>query len=173
VIVLHAFSPSTPAVRQRATWTTLELLRRHGRHVMIDWPCLRETDYAEGISWCWNRGEVLCVLEHDLVPELEHLVELEACTQPICTQAYELHTSGGEAYAFRVREDGVLRWGREGESWADYFPLGCTRFSVAAQQRLASSWALAGGWHGVDHWLSEALGQRAHVHWPAIRHVHH
>jgi len=181
VIILHAFAPAAAQIRQQATWQRLEQLRRHGRHIVIDWPTHGAQSYGDAIAWCWNRSEQLCLLEHDLVPELEHLVRLELCPHPICMQAYQLHeaTVGSTVpvYAFRVlRDDGTLRWGFEGEEFADYFSLGCTRFRMLAMSRLAS-WSApdAESWQYLDHWLARAsrvAGVRAHIHWPAIQHNH-
>lgn len=181
MIILHAFNPRTAAVRTRPTWQRLELLRRHGRQVVIDWPTDGAKSYGEAIAWCWGRGQDLCVLEQDLEPELAHLVALEECPRPVCMQAYQLHegTVGSAAgvYAFRVFESGALRWGREGEEWADYFSLGCTRFRASAMVSMPPWSALnADGWAYLDHWLAafcHSAGLRVHIHWPAIPHRHH
>ncbi len=170
MIVLHPFAPSTPAVRQHQTWQLLELLRRHGRHVVIDWPLLDELDYSAALAWCWNRGQVLCVLEHDVVPTLEDLVRLEACDQAvICTQAVPAPGAPAQ-FLFRVRDRDGLRWGREGELWADMFPLACTVFRPAAMHRLPAFPRHV--WQGLDHELSLRLSARVHVHWPAAYHAH-
>lgn len=158
------------------------MLRRHGRHIVIDWPTQGQKSYGEAISWCWDRGHTLLTIEHDLVPELEHLIALEACQQAlICQQAYMLHfgsvASAAGVYAFRVATVDGMRWGELDEQWADWFTLGCTVFKPEAMARIGA-WSAPDndGWAAQDTWLSRfsrELGLRAHVHWPAIQHHHH
>jgi len=173
VIVLHLFVPGGPKkVRQSATWSRLELLRRHGRHVVVDWPTNDDHDNAAALNFFWNRGESLCVLEQDVEPTLEQLVDLERCTQAdVCNLATRCGGHGVvDAYDFRIRDQGGVRWGREGELVADLFPLGCTIFRPAAMQRLSRVPDV--GWSELDTVLATQLGTRAHVHWPAAEHHH-
>lgn len=176
MIVLHAFSPKTPAVRQQKTWLLLELLRRHGRHAVLDWPCHGDGDYSAALELLWGVDDIW-LIEHDLVPDLETAAAFESCPEPICTQAYEMHGSeDGPVFGFRVLEDDALRWGREGEQWADLFPLGCTRIRRSVMERTPVDVFAGAPWTELDHRLSISLRAawgRSHVHWPAIPHVHH
>jgi hypothetical protein len=149
----------------------LELLRRHGRHIVIDWPTVDDQDNAAALAWCWNRGQALCVLEQDVVPTLEDLVRLELCSRSgVCSQATHCGGNPLAGYDFRIRQpDGSLRWGREGEEWADTFPLGCTVFHPDVMRRATVP---VERWQQLDTALSMRLGLRAHIHWPAAEHNH-
>lgn len=173
MIILHLFVPTGPKrIRQGPTWATLELLRRHGRHVVADWPTVDELDNQAALNFFWNRNETLCVLEQDVAPTLEQLVQLEKCTAAaVCNQATRCGGDPRAVYDFRIRQrDGTLRWGREGEEWADLFPLGCTVFRPEAMRRLPIVPRVS--WRELDTTLSLHLGARVHVHWPAAAHYH-
>ena len=172
MIILHLFVPrGLKKIRQSPTWSRLELLRRHGRHVVVDWPTIDDHDNAAALNFFWNRGESLCVLEQDVEPTLEQLVELELCGQgDVCNIATRCGGHDVDGYDFRIRWPGGVRWGREGETRADLFPLGCTIFRPAAMQRLPRVPDVA--WGQLDTLLAEQLATGAHVHWPAAAHHH-
>lgn len=173
MIILHLFVPTGPKrIRQGPTWAVLDQLRRHGRHVVVDWPTSDPLDNAAALQFFWNRGKALCVLEQDVAPTLEQLVALERCTTAdICNQATHCGGAAQLGYDFRVRrEDSSLRWGAAGDEWADAWPLGCTVFRPAAMRRIPA--VPAKPWNELDTTLSFALGGRAHVHWPAAAHNH-
>lgn len=172
MIVLHLFVPGKKTIRQGATWRRLEQLRRHGRHVVVDWPTVDVMDNAAAIAWCWNRGHDVCVVEQDVEPTLEQLVELERCRMSsVCTLATRRAGDVADEYDFRIRaSDGELRWGCDRDRWADLVPLGCTVFRAAVMARVSVP---REPWQQLDTMLSLELGVRAHVHWPPAAHHHH
>jgi hypothetical protein len=175
-VILHAFSPNTPSVRQRATWVMLELVRRHGMQIVVDWPCDSEGDYLRGIQSCWHMGSTLVLLEHDIEVTLWDFLSLQDCPHPICVQAYQLHsaTPGIPASVWAWRNGG--QWGKESDQFAEQFSFGCTAFKRSALELSEPSQWPADSWFNLDHGASlvyAARGMRAHIHWPAAIHRHH
>lgn len=154
----------------------LELIRRHGLHVVVDWPCSSEDDYLEGIQYCWRMGKQLCLLEHDVEISLYNLLELEDCPHAICVAAYQLHHGSTglpvDVWAWRNGD----QWGKEGDEFAEQFSFGCIAFkSDALAASHPGSWKVD-SWFNIDHGASlafKARGMRAHVHWPAVAHNHY
>jgi hypothetical protein len=150
----------------------LDQLRRHGRHIVVDWPTTDPLDNAAAIQFFWNRGQTLCVLEQDVAPTPEQLLALERCSEgEICNQATHVGGASRLGYDFRIRRaDGTLRWGNDSDEWADLWPLGCTVFRPTAMRRIPLIPATP--WNELDTVLAHALGGRAHVHLPAAAHNH-
>lgn len=175
-VILHAFSGNAPAVRQRPTWVMLEMIRRHGLHVVVDWPCSNTTDYLAGIKACWRMGSMLCLLEHDVEVSLYDVLGLEDCPHAICVAAYQLHpgSTGLPVDVWAWRNKG--QWGKEGDDFAEHFSFGCVCFKKPAIDASDPSLWQSDGWYNIDQGASKAFesrGMRAHIHWPAVAHHHH
>lgn len=52
-------------------------------------PCVEDTDYAEGVKLGWeSSAENLVIIEHDIFPTLNQLLEILDCPQPLCNCVY-------------------------------------------------------------------------------------
>lgn len=161
------------------TWRALEAIRQWGPFTVRDVPCMAATDYSEALADSWYGHDSLIVVEHDIVPTAAALSGLLECLIPVCVVAYRLHpltTRLSEpVFAHRLQDAGWYRWVTEGEDRADRIGLGLVRFRPRARMRVEPRRFAGVEWVRLDDELSQLLegqGLTAHVHWPAVRHLH-
>jgi len=86
MIIYHPYSTTPETLsRQVETWTALSSVSSQVVHK----PCLTENDYEQGLLELWGKDNIY-IVEHDIVPMLEMIADLEHCPHPLCAQAYRL-----------------------------------------------------------------------------------
>lgn len=139
--------------------------------------CLENEDYFNYLGYYWGLGDFI-ILEHDNLPTLEMLDRLVSCKEILCVQAYPKHFPEKDVCMHRKSinpvPDKAYAWLNEGEEWADRWGLGVAKITKAAQD-MVNFQDIPSYWMNIDNELSkryEALGIKAHVHWPAAVHNH-
>lgn len=192
--IIYPYSPLPKyAVRQQDARRFLEKARE--TYAVTEVECTADRadtnhPYERQLKALWGQDDLM-VFEQDVSSTLRKLAEMEACEQPVCQQAYELHKCFGVIvpgtdnqvicvahhlpyYAWRVETaDKGFRWGRRGDRFADAFCLSTTKFSRQFQQTHEPNWD-PGGWHNLDIRISRwayNLGVKAHLHYPEARHA--
>ena len=135
-------------------------------------------DYYTLLADHWGKADFINI-EHDNAPTLEMLDKLVGCNFPICVQAYQKHFPERDEIMHRKSinpvPDKAYAWLQEGEEWADRWGLGVAKITKEAQDLVDFS-KIPDYWMNIDNHLSkayEAIGIRAHVHWPVSAHNHH
>ena len=111
-----------------------------------------ECDYADALIALWQRGEELCVIEHDVIPWPGALAALSGCSSAWCVYPYHFAPN-------------KLR-----------YALGCLRVSrelVQAHQDLPQAWEGV-AWNALDGAVYRALRaqqREPHVHEPGFAHA--
>ena len=161
------------------TWEALAGIRRMGSVAVLDAPCDDWGDYTRWLATLWGQGQQLLVLEHDLVPTPWALAGLLGCRAPICAQAYRAYppTTGRVApvYAHCQFDGHSMLPVEEGQEYADDFALGFTMLRRPFQGQTAVQRWGASTWQNLSVVLSQEarrVGMRAHLHWPAVEHLH-
>jgi hypothetical protein len=155
-LIFHPYVPNfEPASRVLPTW---EALGRWSERTDLDvrhQPCNTPTDYAFALAHLWGRPVTLVVVEHDVVPTDEALVQLLRCPVHFCAFDYEV-------------ADGLCWSEVEGA-----VAFGFAKISLAARRAVKATPAVpAVPWPQ----LAGVLGQRLpppHLHRPAVVHNHH
>lgn len=175
MILVHPWSKGRE-VEKQACWDALATLRE--TYLVIDVPCLSETDYEAALQLLWGVDDLILV-EHDIAPTQAMILSLTTCPHPCCAQAYTLYpaTTALDVPVLAHRKDSGygLSWICEGAEFADRAGLGLTKISKAAQLQTPPQVWRTGRWFDVDTRVSEALaveGFRFHIHWPQVAHHH-
>lgn len=133
---------------QLETWWTLEQIREG--YAVVDAFLVGEQDYDKALKDVWGKGN-LVVVEQDIVPTPEMIMNLFGCNEDWCIYEYEIRYMDDKNPAFTPQTG-----------------LGCTKFSLNAQ-RVAESekWFGRGQWFNLDGRITGALvqaGYHPHVH---------
>ena len=140
---------------------------------ILDWPCLGDQDYAEGLRMIWPLRVPVIVVEHDILPGnvVEELLE---CPHPFCVPLYKLYPVttclASPVWAHRRDlEDGQLEFIPEWQEWVPAVGLGMAKIGTARQ---AYSPPPLVNWTYLDTALSKHLGVQWHVHKTEVAHLH-
>lgn len=129
---------------------------RRFRYVGVD-----DYAYGDALAEQWRAGEDFFVVEHDVVPPANALLQLELCPAPYCAFPYAWSTCVGPA-------------------------LGCTRFrrelledyptAMEEALQVPSAYGKPGHWRQIDVYLMRRVlrdkyGLQPHVHMPAATHL--
>jgi hypothetical protein len=136
---------------------------------VLDWPCVGDQDYAEGLRMVWPVRVPVVVVEHDILPG-NVVAELLACLHPFCVPLYKLYPPTtclpGPVWAHRT-EDG--NWIDGTEEWAPTVGLGMAKLGTARHAYTAPPLV---NWSFLDTALSKHLGVQWHVHRSEVAHLH-
>lgn len=118
------------------------------------------TEYWRTLARLWAAGEDFTVVEHDVIPTVRALDDLDACPEPYCAQPYPYFN---------------------GTNWG----LACTRFRASAMVRVPGLWRDVAGmwdalhppmhWCRLDSWSHQVLGRHGvdrHDHSVRVWHSH-
>lgn len=81
--------PHHPAVGERGADTVRALAAAARAYPVTRIACTTPTAYEDAVRAAWG-GDDLCIWEHDVVPTPAMLIDLAACPEPVCAQAYPL-----------------------------------------------------------------------------------
>lgn len=99
--------PFHPAIVDdpRSQATSVRLTQADRVYPIESIACTTDTAYETALMTRWGTDD-WCVWEHDMVPTLGMLADLEACPEPVCAQAYPLWWNVALADTFdRVSQD--------------------------------------------------------------------
>ena len=134
--------------------------------------CKEDFDYSDGVASVWNSPvRNLWIIEHDIVPTIGVIEELELCPYLACVPLYwtiSSHTGlSDKIIPHRFYDhDHKLTWISANMEWADAVGFGCVKFNKLIRHEFPMIERVH--WQRVDHILSHDLalqtGQKFHVH---------
>lgn len=136
---------------------------------LLDWPCLGDHDYAEGLRMIWPVPVPVVVIEHDILPG-HVLSELLDCPEPFCAPMYQLYpvTTGlaKPVWAHRDGDDWIPEW----QPHASMVGLGMAKLSWRGRQSCPPPPLV--NWSYLDTALSKHLAVQWHIHKTEVAHLH-
>lgn len=88
MLVLHPYVPGLRPADQAPCWEALSQVHAHGDMMLLDFPCESEYDYAEGLELYWPPADVMVIVEHDIAPTHDQVLELAKCPELFCSMDY-------------------------------------------------------------------------------------
>lgn len=174
-IIFHPYSLTRPQ-EQLETWKALDCLNR--MYPVYHHLCNKPDDYDKGLACRWNKGYGLVIVEQDIVPTPDMIMNLVHSQALMAAQAYYLYTLENEpVIAHRCYIDSMAtRWIEPEETQAHLIGLGLTYFSKEAQS-LVDLTTLSHNrrWDNLDIRLSQAFyaqGLTFNIHYPVVTHNH-
>lgn len=137
--------------------------------------CTKPDDYSNGVGTVWNSEcRNLWIIEHDIIPSLGVIEELEKCSYPVCAPLYFSNSShtGLESDIIPHRfydSEYNLKWISAGMEFADRVGLGCLKIHKMIREYATDGNALMGlRWQKFDEILTGTIRENAgiqfHVH---------
>lgn len=141
------------------------------------------SEYEKAILKYWGRDDLL-VIEHDIVPTLGAVKQMETCPSMLCANDYPFHRIDASQQPYTRSSCRVVVYEGDHEhehridtetAWADFVGLGFTRFRKPFMKAIKPGWK-SGTWIDLDtrisHWTHEEIHTKWHVHRPALMHNH-
>ena len=154
MLVLHPYVPGLRPADQQKSWEALSELPKHWVTDLRAWPCTGDLDYADGLNRYWDEGEVMVLVEHDIAPTWDEVVELWMCPHPFCAMDYA---------------------GPGWPSWAanpDASCIGFAKLDGRLRQKTDRRPVVPRvHWHDVGGVLTQVFG-RPHIHEGPVAHYH-
>lgn len=136
--------------------------------------CVGPDDYSNGVGAVWNSEcRNLWIIEHDIIPTIGVIEEMEKCPYLICTPLYfsgSLHTGlENDIIPHRFYDhDEKLQWISAGMEWADRSGLGCLKINKMVRHEIPSGIWQGLNWQKFDEILTGTITDIAemkiHVH---------
>ena len=141
------------------------------------------SEYEKAVLSSWGKDDLL-VIEHDIVPTLQAILQIEYCKYPICANDYPFHRIDASQKPYTRSSCRVVIYdnkvGHEHridstDDWADFVGLGFTRFRKKFMKKNKPGWK-DGTWIDLDtrisHWTHEIVNMQWHIHRPPLMHNH-
>lgn len=149
--VIHPYSDAR-LEEQKETLKVISTLNNVSDIKVIDFKCINHNDYEEFLKSVGEQ-DTLIILEQDIVPTIDMLIELQNCPYDWCAYEYSSDNSG---------------------SYSITHGFGLTKFSLNAQKRASPKLWKSGTYRDLDArvtgWLS-VLGWHPHIH-GKVKHNH-
>jgi hypothetical protein len=167
---IRPFVPDQTQMTREANDVNAMLLRRG---IVTTIYCDTEYSYTNGVAAVWNsKCRNLWIIEHDIIPTVGIIEELEACPYPVCAPLYYTNPmhSGLADYIIPHRfftTEGELTWISAGMEWADKIGLGCVKFDKLVRDPIDSNFLLNKSWRTFDNRLSDIFIEfelKFHIH---------
>jgi hypothetical protein len=200
VILLYTYvnDPKYDAVRRRTEhwlWHHVDALTKSLGLSIWEWRVKPGDDlaYYWGLRAAWEEHRGVITLEQDILPTLQHFLDLVACPEEVCAVDFPLPWRERERVIgdtlflgpppphlsnCRVKyeaEGRTQRFVTDVDEHADWWPLGLTKFSAETTKAVDFPNEPI-GWQNLDTLLSDHVRERerhAHVHRPKAEHLRH
>jgi hypothetical protein len=159
---IRPFVPTQTQVIKEASEVNAMLLRKG---IVTTILCDGQYDYSNGVGSVWNsKCRNLWIIEHDIIPPLSVIEELEKCPYFICAPLY--FTSGAHSglespviphRIYSTEDQRKLTWISPAIEWADKVGLGCVKFRDLIRNAVDYELFSDCSWRMFDSKLSEAI----------------
>lgn len=177
MFVLHHYAPDRYGQDQEATWKGLALCRAVPGVQVMDVIAYSDVSRSVEMEKLWGRGQSIVDVDMDIAIHPWHLSEFDRCSEQACVFAHYINGSDAPGrkpvLCHRHKVGDVETPIEEGEEWAEFVGPALLRIRPELQASIVPRPAVPRvHFHDYDHYLSERLGNRFHVHWPAVAHHH-
>jgi hypothetical protein len=154
VLILHPYVLNLRPADQWHCWEALGRIARERIALIVDYPCQGDYDYADALEASWSTDEVMVIVEHDIAPTLEQVLELEDCSELFCSMDY----AGPGWPSWAVNPDAAC--------------IGLAKLDGALRMATTRRPAVPRvHWHDVGGALVQVFG-RPHIHPGPVAHYH-
>ena len=148
-----------------------------------------ERSYEHALKNLWKAPDDLLIIEHDIIPTMQHLNSFVDCAFRVCAAPYEVINPNRDAFGNKnfVHAQFHMSGRREihfreievGDSFCDMTGFGCTYFRAP---RVGIDWnqlwphGMKPSWKNLDGVVMNQVRRhgnvRVHLHWPEVDHDH-
>jgi len=129
------------------------------------YPCKLDTDYDKGFNYMLSLNETFLIIEQDIVPTYEQLIEMIECKEPICVANYKLYPTSTALKTPVLAHRNNMKFISPSDTTAELYGLGLVKFSKSVLPLLKDH--ESGTWNTLDTRISQltnSKGYKAHIH---------